>query len=1257
MSEAPNKFPKAAALVWLALLNLAAEAGLQFSDITIPAGVEHEYVQPEWPPPENTLEGSIDLEYKRMTGGAVAEDFDGDGWIDLYVLQGGLTANLLYINQQNGTFAESASARGADHTGLYAGVAAADFDSDGDVDIFISSKDSPHLLLINDGAGFFTTNTTWFTEPTAYATSPSWGDINNDGLLDLALGPWAFEYENIWVMENNGAGFTLSQVLFKTSVFTPVFADLNGDRFQDLVGVADFGQTSWYFNNQSGIFLPAGSSDVENGMGSAVGDIDNDGDLDLFITSIRDLDGAQSNWGTTGNRLLLNNGAGAFTDITESAGVRDGYWGWGATFGDFDNDGDLDLYHVNGWSEDGLLAPAEFNNTPARLFENLGGNVFNEVAAVAGAADTGQGRCVVSFDYDNDGDLDLFIANHLALVDLGGGQYELQPGAPKLLRNDTVTAGRWLKVHLSGTGAPHHSHGIGSRVYVETGGLTQMRELNASSGFNGHGPNRIAHFGLAAHETADRIRAAWTNGDQTMAYNVAADQTITLTSPAATVSTRVVLPGEAITASYSTEGLPEAEVVWTVGGSTFSNPVVLTFDTPGIHTLRVDIYADSSRSVLLRTEIIEITVLGTLEEDRSIARIWNEEILGAIRIDFPNPAVHARNLFHLSIAMWDAWAAYDADAEGYIYHTKETAADVSAARHEAISYAAYRILSARYASSVNASTTQALLDLRMDQLGLDRGNVSTSGTDPAAVGNRIAEAILAWSANDGSREAEGYADPSYVPVNDPLDLLDSGTTLLDPNRWQPLEFEEAQTQNGQVTSNIQIFQGSHWGDVRPFAMLRQANDPYLDPGWPPLWGAESEADYIAGNVEVIRHSSWLDPDDGTVIDISPLSRGRNTLGTNDGTGHGALPNPATGQPYASNPVKRGDYGRVLAEYWADGPNSETPPGHWNKLANLVADHPDLLRKFRGEGLELEQLEWDVKVYFALNAALHDAAIAAWGAKRYYDYIRPISSIRFLGLAGQLPEVAGLIETITVESSAPGERHYDLVSAGASIGETAIYAWGGEPLNPENEYTGRQWILAADWMPYQKDTFVTPAFAVYVSGHSAFSRAGAEVLTYMTGSEYFPGGLASHTAPAGSLEFELGPSEAVTLQWARYYDAADEAGLSRLFGGIHVPADDGPGRIMGSTAGQGAVELAQRYFDGSVLNDLRRVELAIGTGTFELTWAGVPGLYFQVQSSPDLIIWSDVGPRELMLENRVTVAVDQQANPLFFRVVFFEEASP
>lgn len=1246
------KAPSIAVTVCFAFSATVSGGNLQFTEVTQSAGITHSHSYPAGVPSSD-----FDREYRMMTGGAVAEDFDGDGFVDLYVLQGGASANCLYMNQGDGTFMEDAAARGADQTGFHMGVTAADYDSDGDVDIFISCRESPHLLLTNDGSGFFTANTIWFSEPSGWATSPSWGDIDNDGLLDLALGAWGPDDQEVYIFKNQGSGFTRFQFLIVPGTFIPIFADLNEDRFQDLIAIADFGETSWYFNNQSGIFLPAGSSDVENGMGSAVGDIDNDGDLDLFITSIRDLDGAQSNWGTTGNRLLLNDGNGNFSDITDAAGVRDGFWGWGAVFGDLDNDGDLDLFLVNGWSETELGAPAEFNNTPARLFENLGNNVFAEVAEASGAADRGQGRCTVLFDYDNDGDLDIFIANHQELVDLGDDTYELRPGDPVLLRNDTVGSGHWLKVNLSGIGTPHHSHGIGSRVHVEAGSVSQMRELNASSGFNGHGPNRIAHFGLADQATVDRVRAVWTNGDQSWVETIAADQTITLTSPAATVSSREIVPGESVVAYYPSSVMPGVEVIWTAGTDTFSNPATMTLNTPGIHILRADVFEDSSRAVLLRTELLEVTVLGVLEEDRSIARIWNEETLDAIRIDFPNPAVHARNLFHLSIAMWDAWAAYSATAVGYVYHGKVFATDLAQARHEAISYAAYRVLSARYASSVSASTTQALLDLRMEELGYDRGNTSTLGTDPASLGNRIANAILTWADNDGSREAQGYDDPGYSPVNAPLDLRDHGTILVDFNRWQPLKFEVAMTQNGQVASEVQVFVGSHWGEVRPFAMRAKEGDLYFDPGLPPLFGTVREADYINGNVKVIQHSSWLDPDDGIMMDASPVARGLNTLGENDGQGHGTIPNPATREPYQSNWIKRGDYGRALAEFWADGPNSETPPGHWNTLANQATDHPAQLRKFRGVGPELDALEWDVKMYFALNAALHDAAIAAWGCKRAYDYIRPISSIRFLGQTGQLPEIPGLIEKITTASSSPGERHHDLVTAGASVGQTVIHAWGGEPLNPDTEYTGRDWILAEDWMPYQKDTFVTPAFAGYVSGHSVFSRAAAEVLTYITGDEYFPGGMASHTFPAGSLEFELGPTEAITLQWARYFDASDEAGLSRLFGGIHVPADDGPGRIMGSKVGLNTMAVAEKYFDGSILANLEGLSIALRNDGYELSWKGIPGMFFQVQKSPDLAAWTDVGKRELIVEEGLSATVSSGNEPLFFRIMYFDSPSP
>jgi len=294
-------------------------------------------------------------------------------------------------------------------------------------------------------------------------------------------------------------------------------------------------------------------------------------------------------------------------------------------------------------------------------------------------------------------------------------------------------------------------------------------------------------------------------------------------------------------------------------------------------------------------------------------------------------------------------------------------------------------------------------------------------------------------------------------------------------------------------------------------------------------------------------------------------------------------------------VNQADFGRALAEFWADGPNSETPPGHWNTVANATSDTPGFAFRIGGVGPRVDRLEWDVKLYFALNGAVHDAAIAAWGAKGYYDYVRPISMIRHMGGLGQssdpdgpayhpdgLPLVSGLVEVITEATTAPGERHAALAG---HEGEIAVRAWAGNPADPETETGGVVWILATEWVPYQQPTFVTPAFAGYVSGHSTFSRAAAEVLTSITGSEYFPGGLSEWTIPAGSLEFEGGPAQDVRLQWATYNDAADQAGISRLYGGIHVRVDDFAGRRMGSLCGEAAWALAQRYYGGPVGDDV------------------------------------------------------------------------
>jgi len=322
-------------------------------------------------------------------------------------------------------------------------------------------------------------------------------------------------------------------------------------------------------------------------------------------------------------------------------------------------------------------------------------------------------------------------------------------------------------------------------------------------------------------------------------------------------------------------------------------------------------------------------------------------------------------------------------------------------------------------------------------------------------------------------------------------------------------------------------------------------------------------------------------------------RGNAPLGTNDYAGHTL--NPVTGQPYPANVVKRGDFARVLAEFWADGPTSETPPGHWNVVANYASDGMEQAGtplRIGGAGTEMDRLEWDVKLYFAMNGALHDAAVVAWGIKGYYDGPRPISMIRYMCGLGQssddtqpayhpqgIPLVPGLVELITAESSATGERHAHLA---ADIGKVALRCWLNAPENPVNQYTGVGWILGTSWIPYQRPTFVTPPFAGFISGHSTFSRSAAEVLTRFTGSAFFPGGLGEFVAVQNQyLVFEDGPSETVDLQWATYYDAADQSGNSRIWGGIHVRSDDFTGRRLGAYLGASAFGWAGQYFAANV----------------------------------------------------------------------------
>ena len=624
----------------------------------------------------------------------------------------------------------------------------------------------------------------------------------------------------------------------------------------------------------------------------------------------------------------------------------------------------------------------------------------------------------------------------------------------------------------------------------------------------------------------------------------------------------------------------------------------------------------------------------------TIARNWSERALESIRMDTPHPPAQARNLFSYSVCMYDAWAAYDSNAVGFVYRGKHTAPDVAAARNEAISYAIYRMMVERLSYSRTA-TNQAIHNPDfMTAMGYDPNNSSRDTSTPAGVGNSIYDAVSAWFINDGSRETNGTPYPlanppvaypdypvgnarRYTFLNPPCNPFLHGTTdgtnnIVDVNVWQRLIVANSIDQNGFPQNPLQGYAGAPWLWVRTFALSRtDPNKPWIDPGPPPFLGTATDDAFKSNLVAVIRSSSQLTTGDGVMIDISPATIGNNTLGANDG--HGYTTNPITGFPYASNIVLRGDFTRALTEFWADGPSSETPPGHWNVIANQVSDNTPV-KRIGGTGPEVDRLEWEVKLYFALNAALHDAACAAWSVKRYYVGWRPLSAIRYCGGLGQssdpglpsyntngLPLVPDLIELVTADTVASG-RH-----AGLTPGKIAIFCWPGQPEFPDTDTSGVHWIHAEDFIAYQKKTFVTPAFPGYISGHSTFSRAAAEIMTAFTGSKWFPNGLGSYTITR--LIDEAGPTQPVTLQWASYYDAADQVGLSRIWGGIHPPVDDFTGRRVGSQVGQGAWELAQKFFDGSIINsEVRLTSRKLDDNNVELRFNAVRGLYYRVYTA-------------------------------------------
>lgn len=449
---------------------------------------------------------------------------------------------------------------------------------------------------------------------------------------------------------------------------------------------------------------------------------------------------------------------------------------------------------------------------------------------------------------------------------------------------------------------------------------------------------------------------------------------------------------------------------------------------------------------------------------------WNNAALQAIRDTKPGPPMTARALAIVHTCIYDAWAAYDDVAVGTRFGNEIRRPEnerTEGRKAKAMSFAAYRALSDLYPTEVGKFKTL------MTTMGYDPEDASRDHETPAGIGNVCAAAVIAFRHVDGSNQlgdlaAGAYGDyTGYLPTN-PAIAVDTPTPLAQiphPDRWQPLTY--VNLAGATVTPK---FIAPQWGNVVPFAMTSASQ---FRPVPPAPFGS---AAFRTQCEEVVQLSAGLT-----------------------------------------------DEQKVIAEYWADGPSSELPPGHFDLFAQFVSER------------DRHTLDQDARLFFALTNAVFDAGIAVWEAKRFYDYARPVTAIRSL------------------------------------FNGEVIRAWAGPGL-------GTREISGAAWKPYQPSYFPTPPFPEYPSGHSGFSAAAAEVLRRFTGSDNLG---FSFTYPAGSTKAEPGvaPATNVTITVATFTEAADQAGISRRYGGIHFKDGDLASRTMGRQCGATAWNKAEALWSG------------------------------------------------------------------------------
>ena len=503
----------------------------KFTDVTSESGIDHVF---------KVYEGMFG-------GGACVLDFNRDGFEDVYIT-GGMNDDALYKNNRNGTFTNVFEQSGLSITRKYVtqGVSGADVNRDGFVDLFITtitSRDKKqvipreiNLLFLNNGNGTFTDVTRQYglDQLYSFSTGGSFGDFNADGWPDLYVGNYFNEFEGKLSVINDNTVVGANQIAkgylllnekgkhfrdvyadygldFRGFGFGGVFTDFDNDGDQDLFINHDFGYKRTPDMLLENRFPKKEFRDVAkntgmdlkiNSMGTAVGDYNNDGLMDYYMTNIRF------------NYFMVNQGIGkGFLNKAKELGVDFFAISWGANFADFDQDGDLDLFVSNGDLNPNCVPMADF------YYENTG-NKFIDKARETGLADYGIGRGSVVFDYDNDGDLDLLVVNQEPVL-----PYPV-PSVTHLYRNDSVK-GNWIKIALSGVQA--ESHGIGSKIEIEVNGKKMIREIDGGGSSHLSQNSVIAHFGTGSDTIINRITVYWTGGNKQTLLNVHPGKLITIT--------------------------------------------------------------------------------------------------------------------------------------------------------------------------------------------------------------------------------------------------------------------------------------------------------------------------------------------------------------------------------------------------------------------------------------------------------------------------------------------------------------------------------------------------------------------------------------------------------------------------------------------------------------------------------------------------------------------------------------------------------